>query len=123
MRHFEQLAEERILAAMQRGDFEDLPGTGKPLPDEDLSMVPEELRMAYRILKNAGFAPPEMDLRRQINRLESQLVAEIDAGKRQQQAKKLFCLFQQMNDCHQRLMHLSLQEEYYQRILQRLAGT
>lgn len=123
MRHFEQLAEERIHAAMQRGDFEDLPGTGKSLPDEDLSMVPEELRMAYRILKNAGFAPPEMDLRRQINRLESQLVAEIDAGKRQQQAKKLFCLFQQMNDCHQRLMHLSLQEEYYQRVLQRLAGT
>lgn len=123
MRHFEQLAEERILAAMQRGDFEDLSGTGKPLPDEDLSMVPEELRMAYRILKNAGFAPPEMVLRRQINRLESQLVAEMDADKRQQQAKKLFCLFQQMNDCHQRLMHLSLQEEYYQRVLQRLAGT
>lgn len=123
VRHFEQLAEERILAAMQRGEFDDLPGCDKPLPEEDLSLVPEELRMAFRILKNAGFVPPEMHLHRQINSLASQLASETDAGRRQQQAKRLFCLFQQLNDCHRRLMHLSLQEQYYQRILQRLAGT
>lgn len=122
MRHFDALVEDRIFAAMQRGEFENLPGCGKPLPEEDFSMVPEELRMAYRILKNAGFAPPELDLQQQINRLESQMAGEVETGKRQQQAKKLFCLFQQLNDCHQRLMHLSLQEHYYQRILQRLAG-
>ena len=45
MHIFEKLAEEKIIAAMQRGAFKDLPGAGKPLPADDLLNVPEELRM------------------------------------------------------------------------------
>lgn len=120
---FEKLAEERIVAAMQRGEFNNLPGAGSPLPDEDLSMVPEEWRMAYRVLKNAGYIPPEMKIQQEINRIESELAREPDDEERLQQSRKLFCLFQQLNDRHQRLMHLSLQEHYYRKILQRLSGT
>lgn len=55
------LAEQQIRDAQARGEFEDLPGTGEPLALEDDSLVPEELRAAYRLLKNAGFVPPELE--------------------------------------------------------------
>jgi len=43
---------------MSRGDFDGLPGAGRPLVLDDDPLVPEDLRLAYRILKNAGFVPP-----------------------------------------------------------------
>jgi hypothetical protein len=72
------IAERKISEAMARGDFDDLPGRGKPLALEDeLAGVPAELRMAYKILKNAGFVPPEVELRREIISLR-QLVDSLD---------------------------------------------
>jgi len=66
MQILDMLAEQRILEAIERGEFDDLPGRGRPLDlDEDL-IVPEELRVAYRILKNAGFLPREVEMRREI---------------------------------------------------------
>jgi hypothetical protein len=61
-----QLAEAKIAAAMERGEFDDLPGAGKPLELEDLSHVPPELRAAYKVLRNAQVLPPEAELRREI---------------------------------------------------------
>ena len=55
------IAEQRIAEAIANGDFDDLPGCGKPLELDDDSLLPEELRLAYRILKNAGFVPPEIE--------------------------------------------------------------
>lgn len=55
------IAEQRIAEAIANGDFDDLPGSGKPLELDDDSLVHEELRLAYRILKNAGFVPPEIE--------------------------------------------------------------
>ena len=54
---FERVVEERIRSAQKRGDFDNLPGSGKPISFEDDRFVPEELRLAYKILKNAGFVP------------------------------------------------------------------
>lgn len=51
---FELLAEKKILEAASRGELDDLPGAGRPLDLEDDALVPEDLRMASRILKNAG---------------------------------------------------------------------
>lgn len=59
------LAEKRIEEARDAGEFEGLPGAGQPLPEEDLSMVPEEDRAGYRLLKNSGFLPPELELHRE----------------------------------------------------------
>ena len=56
----ELLAERKIAEAVSRGEFDDLPGAGRPLDLEDDALIPEELRMAYRILKNAGFTPKEV---------------------------------------------------------------
>lgn len=61
------LAEQRILEAIERGEFDDLPGRGRPLDLEEDMTVPEELRVAYRLLKNAGFLPREVEMRREIH--------------------------------------------------------
>ncbi len=56
----QSIAERRIEESMARGDFDDLPGRGRPLELEDDSHVPPELRMAYKVLRNAGCVPPEL---------------------------------------------------------------
>lgn len=61
----DQLAEQHIKAAQENGELSDLPGEGAPLNLEDDSQVPPELRAGYRLLKNAGFLPPELELRRE----------------------------------------------------------
>lgn len=69
------LAEEKIREAIVRGEMNDLPGKGKPLPPEDdLATVPEELRMGYRMLRNAGMLPEEMQLRKDMVTLEDLLL-------------------------------------------------
>ena len=74
------LAENRISAAINDGAFDDLAGTGSPLHLDDDSAVPETLRVAYRILKNAGYLPPEQMLRREISQLETLLLQAKEFG-------------------------------------------
>ncbi|MBJ9325167.1 DnaJ family domain-containing protein [Citrobacter portucalensis] len=61
----DQWAERHIIDAQSKGEFDDLPGTGKPLTLDDDSHVPPELRAGYRLLKNAGCLPPELEQRRE----------------------------------------------------------
>ncbi|MEW6213818.1 MAG: DnaJ family domain-containing protein [Nitrospirota bacterium] len=61
-----RIAERRIIEAMENGEFDNLEGKGKPINFEDETWIPEDLRMAYRILKNAGCTPPELELRKEI---------------------------------------------------------
>jgi hypothetical protein len=56
----EFIAERRISEAIENGELDDLPGAGRPLELDDDSLIPEDLRVANRILKNAGVAPPEV---------------------------------------------------------------
>ncbi len=63
------LVERRIEAAIARGEFDNLPGAGKPLALDDDPLVPEELRVACRLLKNAGYVPPELAQVAEINHL------------------------------------------------------
>lgn len=73
------LAERRITEAMEEGGFDGLEGAGRPLPDEDLGLVPEELRAGYRLLKNAGYIPPELEMHKEAISLALQLAA-LDEG-------------------------------------------
>lgn len=82
MRALEQLAESKIRAAMARGEFDNLPGHGKPLQLEDLSRVPAELRMGYKLLRNAGCLPPELEARKEEARLGALLAATGDPNER-----------------------------------------
>jgi hypothetical protein len=74
---FDTLAEARIADAMAAGEFDDLPGAGRPLPPDDDLLIAPELRVAYRILKNAGFIPPELEARREIAELQA-LITTLD---------------------------------------------
>ncbi|MFK7966176.1 MAG: DUF1992 domain-containing protein [Burkholderiaceae bacterium] len=55
------LVEKRIAAAQAEGAFNDLPGKGKPLDLTEEPLVPEEVRVGNRILRNAGVVPPEVE--------------------------------------------------------------
>lgn len=57
-----RIAEKRIQEAVERGELRNLPGEGKPLKIDDLSHVPEDLRPAYLMLRNAGVVPEEVHL-------------------------------------------------------------
>ncbi|AWV33507.1 MULTISPECIES: DnaJ family domain-containing protein [Paenibacillus] len=74
------LAEQRIQESMRNGEFRDLPGHGKPLELEDLSGVPEELRMSFKIMKNSGLVPEEISLRAECVTLEGLLAACHNSG-------------------------------------------
>ena len=68
-----KMAEQKIAEAMENGEFDDLPGKGKPLDLDDLRDVPPELRLEYKILKNAGLVPEEMTVKTEIAALEELL--------------------------------------------------
>ena len=61
----DQWAERHICDAQRKGDFDNLPGAGAPLALDDDSHVPPELRSGYRLLKNAGCLPPELEHRKE----------------------------------------------------------
>lgn len=61
----DQWAERHITDAQRKGEFDNLPGQGEPLILDDDSTVPEALRSGYRLLKNAGCLPPELEQRKQ----------------------------------------------------------
>ncbi|WP_342323313.1 DUF1992 domain-containing protein [Kosakonia sp. BYX6] len=61
----DQWAERHILDAQQKGEFDNLAGSGEPLFLDDDSHVPNELRAGYRLLKNASCLPPELEYRKE----------------------------------------------------------
>ncbi|MGV2620551.1 UNVERIFIED_CONTAM: DUF1992 domain-containing protein [Halobacillus marinus] len=72
------IVEEKIKQALKNGEFDDLPGKGKPLPKDEFAHLPEELRNGYRILKNAHMLPEEMMLKKEMVDLEELLSAITD---------------------------------------------
>lgn len=70
------LVERRIEEAVARGEFDNLPGAGRPLDFDDDLLVPEDMRVANRILKNAGYVPPDAQQMAEINRLIAQIERE-----------------------------------------------
>ncbi len=86
---FEALVEQRIKKAQKEGLFDNLKGNNKPLNFDDMN-IPKELRLAHKILKNAGFLPPEVELKKRITHTEQLLeTAKIDSPQRVKIQKKL----------------------------------
>lgn len=94
---FEKIVEERIKKAQEEGEFDNLEGTHKPLKFDDLN-IPEEFRLAHKILKNSGFLPPEVELRKNIRQAEDLLqAAAVDSPERLKIQKKLNYLMTKLN--------------------------
>ncbi len=83
------LVEQKISEAIARGELADLPGEGVPLELDDDVLIPEQLRMAYRILRNAGFVPLEVTALREIGDLERQVEALSHDDERARALRKL----------------------------------
>ncbi len=73
MKLLDALVEQRIAAAAARGELEDVPGATAPQNVDDDHLVPEEVRAANRILKNAGFVPPAIEQLRSLRHLQDEL--------------------------------------------------
>ena len=117
------IAERKIAEAMARGELDNLAGAGKPLAmDEELSGVPAELRMAYKILKNAGFVPPEVELRKEIVSLREMLGQLEDDEERRGVRRQLDYKLLKLNMMRKRPLDLEEFPEYRERIIDRLGG-
>ena len=114
------LAERKILEAMERGEFDDLPGKGKPLDLSDDPMVPEELRVAYKVLKNSGYLPPDLELHNEIVRLRGLIDAVEDEAQRSARVKELNVKLLRFNIMKRRPVNLEGVPEYRERVMDKL---
>lgn len=94
----ESAIEERIKEAMARGEFDGLAGSGKPLDLEAYFNTPEDLRMAFSILKSNSFVPEEVEIFNEIAALNEELNTTNDETLQGQLRKRL----------HERRLALSL---------------
>jgi hypothetical protein len=117
----DRLAEENILAAARRGEFDNLAGAGKPLRLDDDSAVPEELRGAYRLLRNAGCLPPEQQMRSEIRQIEG-LLSQVEADAEEAPLRRRLLLLKTRLALQGRDVNLLAEEgAYREKLLQRLA--
>lgn len=125
MSFVDHLVEQKISEAIARGELSGLPGEGAPLPDDDAALIPEELRMAYRILRNAGFVPPEVATLREIGDLERHLRGLPEGDARARAMRKLQLMRARL-EASGRFRHvlggeaLVFQNSYIEKLLDRL---
>jgi hypothetical protein len=117
---FEKIIESRIKKAQDEGAFENLPGSGLPLPLEDDRHIPEDLRMAYKVLKNADCLPPEVQLRKEIRATEDLLAGMTDTANRYRTIKKLNYLVLRLNAMRGSHASLDVPQRYYGELIERL---
>jgi hypothetical protein len=120
MNAIELIAEQRIREAMARGDFDRLSGMGKPLELDDDKDVPADLRVAYRILKNAGCVPPEIRLRREIASAEQLLTQALSSGERQAANQRLEFLLMKLSAIRRGSRDARVEAAYYDKLAEKV---
>ena len=116
------IAERKIQQAMAEGTIADLSHwKNKPLPPDDMANVPADLRMAYRLLKNAGYLPEELALHKEITRLEQLLETCADEKEKVRQLKKIGCLKTKLECRMGRPIELGEDGPYHNRVVDRLS--
>ena len=115
------IAERKIREALQEDRLQIDGWRNKPLPVQNDSLVPPELRMAHKMLKNAGYLPPEIETRKEIKQIEDLLATCEDEYTRVKQIKKLNCLVLKLNSMKGETVNIEAQEEYYRKIVERIS--
>jgi hypothetical protein len=116
---FEKIVEERILIAQRKGDFDNLEGAGKPLNLDELSGVPEELKLSYKILKNADCLPPEIEIKKEICKTEDLLAGMEDTVEKYKVMKKLNFLIMKLNSIRKSSIEFEMPEKYLSNLVER----
>jgi len=86
---FATIAEQKILEAIRRGELDNLPLKGRPIPPDESAAVPAKWRPSYKILKNAGFLPQELQFNREVLALSDLLAGCQEESERQQIGRRL----------------------------------
>jgi len=115
------IAERKISAAIQEGLLDIQGWRNRPLPMTHDHLVPEELRMAHKILKNAGYLPPEIEAKKEIQALEDLLAACEDEYIRVKQMKKLNYLVLKLNIMKGDTCSIESQDAYYRKVVERIS--
>jgi hypothetical protein len=114
---FEKIVEERILQAQKKGEFENLDGFGKPLALHDDYHVPEELRLAFKILKNADCLPPEIELKKEIRQTEDLLMGMQDTSEKYRLLKKINFLIMKLNTIRDSSVMFEMPQYYMEKLV------
>ncbi|HYA32295.1 MAG TPA: DnaJ family domain-containing protein [Thermodesulfovibrionales bacterium] len=120
---FAKIVEERIARAIEAGEFDNLKGAGSPLNVEDDLWVAEDLRLAYRILKNAGCIPPELEKRKEILNLRDMMNTIDDDGERLKKLRELNFKLLEFNMMRKRPLTLEDFPPYEQRVFEKFTGS
>ena len=119
---FWKIAERRIAEAMLNGEFDDLENRGQPLHFEDETWIPEDLRMAYRFLKNAGCIPPELEMRNEIINLCELLNTIDDDKERLKKIRELNFKLMKLNMTRKKPLTFEDFPEYEGKIMDKITG-
>ncbi len=122
MDSFSRIAERRIIEAIQNGEFDNLEGKGKPIIFEDDTWIPEDLRMAYRFLKNAGFIPPELEMRNELINMCSLMNTIDDDKERLKKIRELNFKLLKLNLTRKKPLNFEDFPEYENTIINKLTG-
>jgi hypothetical protein len=118
---FHKIIEQRIREAQNKGDFDDLPGSGKPLNFAEDANVPEDLRLAYKMLKNADCVPPELELKKEIRRTEDLLAGMSETAEKYRTMKKLNFMIMKLNTMRDGAIEFELPQRYSGKLAAQLA--
>jgi len=114
-----ELAERAIREAQDRGEFDALSGQGLPLPEANDPFMPESLRMAYKVLKNGGYIPKEIQDQREIRSLIECLEHETDESRKMRQIQKVQIFIARAKMEHGGLLQEE-NEKYFQKVVARV---
>ncbi len=114
------IAEQKILEAMRERDLNSPKWKNKPLPLEDDGFVPDDLKMAYKILKNSGYLPPEVEERKEVKKLEDLIARTEDEHERLKQMKKLNVLLMKVDARRPLSSNINSQNDYYRKVVERI---
>ena len=115
------IAERKIQEAILKGELDNLPGKGKPLQLDDDSGIPEELRLAYKILKNADCLPPELELKKEIVQLRDLLKGMDDVEEQYRLMKRLNFQIMKLNMMRRASPLLEENQVYYEKVIEKLS--
>jgi len=113
------IAERRISQAIEDGTFNIEQWKNKPLPPDNDSFVPDDLKMAYKILKNSGYVPLEIETRKEIRNLEDLISKTEDEHQRVKQIKKLSVLLMKLDAQRSRPSTREHDDDYYRCIVEK----
>jgi hypothetical protein len=120
--YLHRIAEQKIEQYLREGRGADLSHwKNKPLSlKDDMANVPAHLRMAYRILRNAGYVPEEVALQKEIVRIEDMLAHCSDEQVKIKQMKKIEFLRVKLDSKIGKKLQVDTDSPYYSKVVENI---